>query len=412
MRWISLIAIGAAALAQARAQDFEQRGFFETRLGVFPQTTPIDQSHAIGEGILQWDMSYKFTPWFTFSGGVEAETDTHRQTERKWHLDVQDRGLQRPALEIRSFKATLHKGHFTADLGKQFIRWGKADIINPTDRFAPRDYLSVVDNEFLGVLAARTTIVGGGNSLDLVWTPRFTPSRMPLLNERWTVLPPQVTAPAEIVGTHFPGGGQFGARANRVGRNYEASVSAFEGYNHVPLIDSAFFSPELELQLHYPKIRMYGADAAFSLPWVTLKTEGAYFQSREPHTSLGPQPDDYFLYVAQLERQAGEWIFVAGYAGQTVTTARSPFSFDPERGLTRAFISRVGYTIDARRNVSIEAAARQNGNGTWVHMEYSQLLGTHWRATADLVLIGGDPMDFLGQYRRNSHAILRIRYSF
>jgi hypothetical protein len=55
------------------------------------------------------------------------------------------------------------------------IRWGKADILNPTDRFAPREYLNVVDNDFLGITAARLTYATTSNSLDLVWVPRLTP---------------------------------------------------------------------------------------------------------------------------------------------------------------------------------------------------------------------------------------------
>ncbi len=35
-----------------------------------------------------------------------------------------------------------------------FIRWGRADILNPTDRFAPRDFMNVIDPDFLPVLAS------------------------------------------------------------------------------------------------------------------------------------------------------------------------------------------------------------------------------------------------------------------
>jgi hypothetical protein len=51
--------------------------------------------------------------------------------------------------EVRRLSATAHKGPLTFEAGKQFIRWGKTDIVTPTDRFAPRDYLTVVDNDFL-----------------------------------------------------------------------------------------------------------------------------------------------------------------------------------------------------------------------------------------------------------------------
>ena len=91
---------------------------------------------------------------------------------------------------------------------------------------------------------------------------------------------------------------------------------------------------------------------------------------------------------------------------------KAPASFAPDRGLTKTFLGRAGYTIDANRSIAFEAAARQNGGGTWVKFEYSHAVGQHWRATVNLTLIRGEPGDFLGQYNRNSHAILIVRYSF
>ena len=79
-------------------------------------------------------------------------------------------------------------GRLTLDVGKQFIRWARADVLNPIDRFAPRDYLNVIDTEFLPVIGARATLQLGPETLEAVWTPQMTPSRMPLLDQRWTVL--------------------------------------------------------------------------------------------------------------------------------------------------------------------------------------------------------------------------------
>ena len=96
-----------------------------------------------------------------------------------------------PLSRLRRLSATIHRGKITAEIGRQLIRWGKTDILNPTDRFAPKDYLSsVVDTDFLGVTAARVTYESGGDTVDLIWQPWFTPSRTPLLNQRWTALPP------------------------------------------------------------------------------------------------------------------------------------------------------------------------------------------------------------------------------
>jgi hypothetical protein len=397
--------------AGLQGQTFTQRGFVEADLFGFPQTTLNDGANVVGNALLRWDASYQPAPWFTLSGGLEAQADTHRETERAFRFDTTDRGLLRPAFSLRTLKATFHRGHFTADIGKQFIRWGKADILNPTDRFAPRDYMNVVDNGALGVLAARVNAEYHGTSVDLVWTPRFTPSRIPLIDQRWALLPPEAPPQIENAATIFPGGGQYGARINHIGRGYEVSASMFEGYNHLPLLVPITEPGVLFVQRFYPKIRTYGTDAAIPLRVVTLKTEAAWFQSRETSVNA-PRSDSYVLWVAQLERQIRQWVAAAGYAGQTVFDYRYPFYFDPERGLTKTFLAKAVYNLDAPTSFSIQTATRQNGRGTWTTAEYSRQLANHWRLIGGITVIAGNRNDFLGEYHRNSFGVLRIRYSF
>ena len=78
--------------------------------------------------------------WLQFAGGLDLRQNTHDQVDNSWHVDFTDRGTMRPAISVRRLSATIARGPFTVDLGKQFIRWGKADIVTPTDRFAPRDF--------------------------------------------------------------------------------------------------------------------------------------------------------------------------------------------------------------------------------------------------------------------------------
>ncbi|MEX2263073.1 MAG: hypothetical protein WD696_14045 [Bryobacteraceae bacterium] len=381
------------------AQDFTHRGFLETGSWFYPQTARGDSGRAIGESLLRYEAFYKAAPSLRFSAGFDARTDTHRQVERDVGFSFLDRNRRRPAFAVRRASASYHTGPLSIEIGKQFIRWGKTDILNPTDRFAPRDFLNVVDNDFLAVTAARLTYGSQSGTLDLVWAPLFTPSRTPLLNQRWVVLPPDVRI--QELDPRLPGGPQFGARWSHIGR-IEYSLSFYEGFNHLPLIDARAF----EVQRFHPQMRMYGADAAVPLPQFTLKGEAAYF------TSSTRQADHYLLYVVQLERQVGEWFFVGGYAGEKVTARRSQLDFAPDRGLTRAFLGRAAYTIDSSRSVAFDAAVRQNGHGVWTGFEYSQAFGSHWRATLGFTLIRGRRDDFLGQFRRNSHASFALRYSF
>lgn len=387
--------------------DFQQKGYVEYRGFGFPEKAYNDRAHVIGEALIRYDVTYGFGPRFKLTGGTETRTDTHLQTERKFRLNWNDRGLRRPNFSIRRFSIIYNQGPVTFEAGKQLIRWGKADILNPTDRFAPRDFLFVVDNDVLAVNAARVIVEGKSDSLEFVAQPFFTPSRTPLLNQRWTVLPETIRdIPLNDQGSRIPGGMQWGARWNHLGNGYEMSLSFFDGHNHLPLLEGGLNGGQIDLRRFFAQMRMYGADAALPLKWFTLKGEAAYF------TSSTAQADEYVLYVLQLERQAGEWSFVGGYAGEGVTNDRTQFDFAPDRGLTRAFLGRASYNIDVNRSISFETAMRQNGDGLWLRSEYSQSWGQHWRGTAGFTLIRGDPTDFLGQYRRNSFFSLAFRYSF
>jgi hypothetical protein len=393
------------------AQTYTQRGFLETQSTFYPQETTNDRTHAVGESLFRYEGFYNPSSSIQFAGALDFRIDTHRQVGRDFTLSWQDRETQRPTASVRRLSATYHDGPITFEIGKQFVRWGKTDIVAPTDRFAPRDFLTVVDNDFLAVTAARFNFEKGPNTIEAVWSPRFTPSRIPLPNQRWAPLP---ELPSGVTlhdaGAVFPGGPQSGVRWNHAG-TVEYELSFYQGFNHLPSFDAIpRLTPtgiEVDVQRFYPKIIMGGGDIAAPTPWFTLKGEAAHFSSSDDRA------DEYALYVIQLERQMGEWFFVGGYAGEAITRHGSRAAdFAPDRGLTKTYLGRAGYTIDANRSIAFEAAVRQNGEGLWIKSEYSQLFGQHWRATLDLTLIGGDMGDFLGQYHRNSHALLVIRYSF
>ena len=198
--------------------------------------------------------------------------------EREWRVDVRDRGLQRPAFSLRDARATASKWHARPlDLGKQFIRWGKADILNPTDRFAPRDFLEVTDDEFLAVIGARGQYERGAHSIDVVWVPTFTPSRTPLIGGRWAPLPPQTFGPTGFLDldpcfrtarSTVPGGMCSGQVSSSRSRTSTASTTC-RSSRRIPLSSR----PLVALQRTYAPLRMGGADAAVPLRWFTVKGE-------------------------------------------------------------------------------------------------------------------------------------------
>jgi len=399
---VLVTAILLSWIAPASAQPVSSRGFIEGRLFVFPQAAALDHQHFIVDLLVREELSARPTDWLRLQGGIDFRANNGGQVDASWEPDIRDRGIKRPILSIRRLDATVTRRRLTVDAGKQFIRWGKTEIVTPTDRFAPRDYLNVFDTEYLAVPGVRVVGQLGNHSVDGVWVPVFTPSRVPLPGKRWTVLPPGAPIVDEV-DRAIPEGQQAGLRWAYVGSGYELSASFFDGFNHLPIVEPV---GPLDFRLAFPAMRMYGGDVVVPSRWVTVKAEGGYF------TTDNPLADDYVLYVIELERQHGELLAAGGYAGEYVTSARAAGRFAPDRGMTRAFIGRAAYTFDPNRSVAIEAAVRQDFAGIYVKAQYSQADGDHWRTTVAMAALGGDSDDFLGQYRRNSHVVLSLRYSF
>jgi hypothetical protein len=377
-------------------QQLTQRGSVETSAVVYPQTAVNDSSNVVGDALLRDEVFYKPRKTFQISGGIDLRTDSHHQVERTLHFSTNywlDREIKRPLLSIRRLSAEYHHGGFNIEAGKQFVRWGRADILNPTDRFAPRDYLTVVDKEFLAITAVRATWEHGADTVDAVWAPRFTPARIPLAGQRWFPVPAGMTLPP--VQIQVPNGSQAGLRWSHVGF-VEFSTSYYQGYNDVP-----------SSSLSYSRLRMAGGDLAVPFRWLTIKSETAYFNFSDGRL------DNYVQYVLQAERQRGELFFVGGYTGEFVTRRGTQyFNFNPDRGLTNSILGRLGYTIDSKRTIAMETAVRKNGDGRWTKIEYSETFGQHWRLTTGFTVIRGTASDFLGQYRRNSHGLFELKYSF
>jgi hypothetical protein len=401
---LALLALASAA----HAQTFEQRGFVEGQVWAFPQEALNDPTQVIGDALAREEVFVNAARWLELAAGFDFRANSHDQVEDSWDLNFDDRTVLRPRLAVRRLAATIRAGALTVDVGKQFIRWGRADIVNPTDRFAPEDFLNVIDTEFLPVLAVRPVVQMGSETIEFVWTPEMTPSRAPLLDQRWAVVDPALQGIAIVdAGAIFPDESQFGVRWRHAGR-FDAGLSFFDGFNHLPTVQPRLLVDQgaVELTRTYPDLRTYGGEIAVPLAWFTLKGEAAYFES--PSSTS----EEYVLWVAEIERQVGEWVLAGGYIGEYVTTTRPDLAFSPERGVAKSIIAHVSYTVDPRQTVSIEGAVRQDLAGVYVKGEYSRAMGQHWRLTFTGVGIGGDEDDFLGQYERNSHGSATLRVSF
>jgi hypothetical protein len=397
--------------APVLAQPLSNRGFLDGQVAFYPQDAPNDPTQAVGDLLVRDELFYRPAGWLELAAGADLRANSHDQVEDKWRFDWEDRTLQRPRLALRRLSATVTHGPFTLDAGKQFIRWARADVLNPEDRFAPKDYLSVVQNDVLPVWGVRPSLQLGSEIIEAVWVGQPTPSRLPLVNQRWAIVPAQAAGlPIVDRGNDMPERSQEGVRWRHVGDRLETGVSFFNGINHLPdfaaQLDTAGGAPVVELTRTFPEIRTYSGDFAIPTSVLTLKGEATLF------TSPSETTDEYALYVIELERQVGNWLIDGGYAGEAVNERRVALQFNPERGLAKSVIAHAMYTGDPSRTFVLEGAVRQDGDGVYVRGEYTHALGSHWRLTAAGVAIGGDDDDFIGQYHRNSSVTVGARLSF
>jgi hypothetical protein len=402
-----VLVIGLLVPAPVAAQTFSHRGSAEVLGFVYPQRAVNDPTRLLADSLFRWEPAVRRGAWH-FDAGVDARMDTDGMTERTGDVSYWDRTIQRPAIAISRLSVSWAHGPLTFEVGKQYVRWGKTDILVPTDRFAPRDYVNVVDTYLLGVTAARMTLRRGSHSLDFVVSPRLTPSRAPLLDQRWVVAPAEVgTIPLADSGAEYPVGTQSGIRWNYVGR-LEYSLSLYRGFNHLPWFEGTLVASPLHVDVRrrYSQLTGVGGDVAVPVMGFVIKAEAEWFHSETPGAG------EYLLYVVQAERQSGEWLLIAGYAGEYERTETTLVRFAPDRGLARAFLGRASLTIDTTRALVFEGVVRQNAEGFYGRAEYSHGFGDHWRMFVNASVFGGSDEDFLGRYRRNSSARFTLRYSF
>jgi hypothetical protein len=320
-----------------------------------------------------------------------------------------DREIRRPAFAVRSLFAQYTRGPFRLEMGKQVLRWGVGDLFSPTDRVSARDLLSPSGADNLGVWAVRAVADSGPNSLELLYLPRFTPSRVPLVEQRWVVLPASTAGyRLRFRGVQYPGGPQFGVRYHGIRGGVEFSGSYLEGFQNLPSLVTRvqYLQKVWEYRAVYPRIRVMGGDVTTTWRGMVWKAEAAY--SRTP-TSL---TDDFFSYVVQGEKVREKWQWAAAYVGAHVTEARYAPSLRIDRAFAKSFSGRIGWTPRRRNALTAEYFLQQNCRALVARFQYSREMANSLRLTTGYVWITGAKEETIGRYAVNSYATVQLRYSF
>ena len=334
------------------AQTLTQRGLRRGQPSVsFRRRRPTIRRSVVGDFLAREELFVKPAPWMQFAGGLDLRANSHDQVEDRWRLDLDDRGVQRPRLSLRRLTATLtprpahrrrrqavhplgqgrhHQPHRSLCAARLHQR--RRHRVPRGDRRA-RAWRSTARDVRGGVgaalhaeprAAARSALdrrpAGGGRSCRSSMPGRRFPDRIadrPALGTRGrririlAVVLQRLQSPAE----RRAGWGRSGRWAQSRSGGQAASIVV------------AHLSRDSHLRR-----RRRRADAV-------VHDQGRGGVLHVSRRTPAPPPDEYVLYVVQLERQTGEWVIVAGYAGEAVTTQRRRhLAFAPDRGLTRSIV--------------------------------------------------------------------------
>jgi len=176
---------------------------------------------------------------------------------------------------------------FDFKIGRQIITWGTGDLIFINDVFA-KDYQSFFsgrDDQYLKAPqnALRGAFYSGLGTLSLVYTPRFTPNRVPT-GERLSYYYPMEQ---KIVGGsdyYFEGrmpaakfkNGEIAARLSRYIGTADIAFYFYHGFYKNPV----GMDPNT-MEAYYPRLNVYGASARMPVFGGIAWAESGYLDSRD-----------------------------------------------------------------------------------------------------------------------------------
>jgi hypothetical protein len=310
---------------------------------------------------------------------------------------------------------------FDVRVGKQYMTWGRADGINPTDLVNGSDFTALVVDDSdrkLGSWDLKATKEFGGSSASALWLLNFVPS----------VFPFAPLAPGTSVFQRLPTEGfrQGAIKVETTGGHLDGSLCYFDGFDHTPDMTLAGSA----ITLFYPRLRVVGGDVAKNWERFGLRAEGSYtFQENVVVTPFPPR-QDVLAVVIGVDRSWLEYLNVnLQYLGRYLAHFDDPRAVrDPT---VRSFAILRSLLIQQQSRVQNGMSARVSYK--WFHETLeAEVHGVTWFERGDFVIspraayaindnvkvsIGADlyrgPADSVfGLLKANSLGYAEVGYSF
>ncbi|MDA3779243.1 MAG: hypothetical protein PF487_03270 [Bacteroidales bacterium] len=335
-------------------------------------------------------------------------------------------------LRLRELYVDLYFKNFDLRIGKQQVVWGKADGAFITDVVSPlnlSEFLLPDFNEIRrGVIATKFDYYIGNNVIELIWIPIFTSTEMPSSNSIWNIQP-EFQAPTtfdwsqSVINSSLENSELF-AKYSALTSNIDFEIMGGYTWDDNPAmhvekqIDMSSGSPVLTgLNITPKHHRLYLGGGSFSteIKSIVLRGEaayynGKYFQTEDPFATDALVQKNYLHYLVGVDFVVGNVNLSTQFIQEAILDYDENMQ-NNEKENTMTFLARydmiretLHFELFSYIGLTSEDALIRPKITYDFDDGFSILLGSN--------IFTGDRNGRFGQYKDNSMAYMKFKYSF
>jgi len=330
-------------------------------------------------------------------------------------------------------------------LGSQFITWGRADYIKPTDVFERHDYTDLLNNRVEQIVAFKWDYYFTDFTLEAVWAPIFQEDIISYeLEDRWLLLPRKETIPGlgtlkldyNHDGSKRPANdassSQLGIRLDRTYAGWDFGFMYAWTYDRSPTfvepkvlsVDPANHTALIQVTPRYKRIQVFGGDWATTLSKFGFRGEVAYVLTDDPN-SRDPEIDDPYLklvggidYTFTDLIRTWDLLVIGEFALDTEAPHQGAANQDASGVAALRHFYQYALLADAELKFSPFSQLNFKGYINLEKGDHLMMTEFKWKPLDGLAILlgaeilGGAKDTFFGQFRSNDRIRATITYEF
>lgn len=332
-------------------------------------------------------------------------------------------------LGLREAYLDLNFSNFNLRAGKQQIIWGKAEGVFITDIVSPKDLSEFLLRDFdeirMGVTSLKAGYYFGNNTLEAVWAPVFTPTRMPEEGSIWSPVLPFPAAPtydyssAEV--RKSLENSELFIRFSSMGSKADFEIVGGYFWNDDPAMHITRIMDPVSMQLaglivrpEYHRLMMAGMSFSMPLGPIVLRGEGGYYSGKYFQTEALTAQDatiekDYLHYMAGVDYTLAGIRLSAQFIQEYIQNYKAGIRND-EFETTMTFLAKKDF-LRERLWLELFAYAGLNNKDALIRPKISYSLADGFDIQAGANIFTGTEGRF-GQYNDNDMIYIKLKYSF